>query len=125
MDETLFNHLQDRIPDNYDWSQNYISGQAEKLTQLGKAYYELKTKTILENNNSMVELCDPIKHCPENCQGSSQKFLIYHHLYYHYRLELYWLKKIKRRPPCQFVFVEGKPGTGVGAGQVHGTGGEH
>ena len=60
----------------------------------------------------MVELCDPIQHCPEKCQGLAQKFLIYHHLYYHYRLQLYRMKEIKTRPPCQFVFIEGKPGTG-------------
>ena len=60
----------------------------------------------------MVELFDPIQHCSEKCQGSAQKFLIYHHLYYHYRLKLYRMKKIKTHPPCQFVFIEGKPGTG-------------
>ena len=42
MDENLFLRLKDRTPDNYDWSKNYVSGQAEKLTLLGKSYYEKK-----------------------------------------------------------------------------------
>ena len=62
MNESLFNQLKDRTPDDYDWSKNYVLGQAEKLTQLGKLYYERKTKSILENTNGMVELCDPIQH---------------------------------------------------------------
>ena len=100
MDVTLFNQLNDRTPYDYDWSRNYIHGQSEKLAQLGKTYYGRKNKEILEGTKNMVELYEPIKHNPEKCQGSAQTFLIYHHLYYHYKLKQYHIRNIKTRPPC-------------------------
>ena len=42
MDQTMFNNLEDRAPADYDWSKNYVSGQAEKLTQLAKTFYVKK-----------------------------------------------------------------------------------
>ena len=52
------------------------------------------------------------KYNPKNCRGEAQKFLIYHHLYHHYLLHKFDNKKRGKRPPSQFVLVEGKPGTG-------------
>ena len=59
-----------------------------------------------------LKLFEPNKHCPENCQGDAQTFLIYHHLYHHYLLDQHHKGIVKDRPPSQLVLVEGKPGTG-------------
>ena len=111
MAENLFDDLENR-PAFYDWSQNYVDGLSEQLEKLAKKFYKEKNENLIEGREEVIQLFEIQKYNPENCRGEAQKFLIYHHLYHHYLLHKFDNKKRGKRPPSQFVLVEGKPGTG-------------
>jgi hypothetical protein len=112
MDETLFQSIESRIPDGYDWSENHNPLLASKLQEFVKIYYDKQTADTIAGSEQQLILFDNDVHKPENCKGSAQKFLIYEHIYYHYQIELYKTGQLENQPPSLFTLVEGKPGTG-------------
>ena len=114
LSEAYFNLIPEIYPDNYDWSKEYNSVYENWLTTFAKEYYETNNINILNNSLDSVEiqLHEKDTYKPENCIGESQKFIIYHNLYYQYLYAQYCNGETNIVPNQQFVFVEGKPGTG-------------
>ena len=117
MDDALFRRLDSRIPENYNWSENYTEEAEGWLVSYANNFYAANDDSILrdtnetENGNSLKLFDDDLCR-PENCRTDAQKLLVYHHIYHHYRLFLHRTGVNDRPPPSQHVFVEGKPGTG-------------
>ena len=110
----LFELLPNRLPDNYDWSDGYEQRYEIWLKRFSEQYYTESHNAILneeENLNDIVLFNDEL-YRPENCRGEAQKFLIFHHLLYQYHLHEYKNNRLDYLPKQQFIFVEGKPGTG-------------
>ena len=87
MGENLFNLLENRAPPSYDWSKNYQQNLTESLPKLAQIFYQQERTSILSGKEGHLKLFNEGILCPENCKGDAQKFLIYHHLYYHYKIE--------------------------------------
>lgn len=100
IDDNIFFVLNDRIPNNFYWSQNYSE-------QYSKALQEL-----IGNPDEPFELFKENIHKPENAKTEAQKFLIFHHWYHEYEFELFKNNLIQEHPPYKFIFVEGLPGVG-------------
>ena len=114
LSEAYFNLLPEIYPDNYDWSDEYNVVYENWLFKLAKEYYEKKNLNILNNSLDTVDvqLHEQETYKPENCIGESQKFIIYHNLYYQYLYVKYCNGESNTVPNQQLIFVEGKPGTG-------------
>ena len=107
--EELFNCLDAREPEGYNWSLGYSTLTMNWLQEVTTLFYS-ETDTSTEH----VELFEYNKYCPQKCMGNEQKYLIYHHLWVQYC----WIEYSENNnndiqpPPSCFNFVEGKPGTG-------------
>ena len=114
LSENYFNLLPDRTPDNYDWAIDYASMYKDWLHKFAKHFYEEQNHNILANDSGSSLNITNVEDTfiPENCRGDSQKFIIYHNLYYQYMLFQHSLDDSNENPNQQFIFVEGKPGTG-------------
>ena len=114
MSDNYFNLLPDRTPENYDWSVDYVSIYKDWSYQFAKLFDENQNHTILEDESDMpleIPLVEDT-FIPKNYRGDSQKFIIFHNLYYQYLLSQHSVGEVNVTPNQQFIFVKGKPGTG-------------
>ena len=107
MSENYFNLLPDRTPDNYDWAIDYASMYKDWLHKFAKHFYEEQNHNILANDSGSSLNITNVEDTfiPENCRGDSQKFIIYHNLYYQYMLFQHSLDDSNENPNQQFIFV--------------------
>ena len=115
LSDYFFTMLPDRVDANIDWSNIYNNIYINWLSKFAKAYYTSNHESVLRQvvgNNETILLFDETMYLPNNCIGDSQTFLIYHHLYFQYCMNEYKHNRSYVLPKQQFIFVEGKPGTG-------------
>lgn len=112
MDEALHNRLNSRIPENFDWSQNFDEAMLTALPDYKTKFYDEQTKSILHQKQKQTKLIDEHIFRPENASTKAQKFLAFHHLHHHYLTHQYETGQREEPPPMQNVFVEGLPGVG-------------
>ena len=84
----------------------------DERTNFSKQYYESSNQYIIYGSVQELELFDEILRRPENCRSDTHTFLIYHHIFMHYKINLHKIGMINDRPSSVSVLVEGNPGTG-------------
>ena len=85
----LFNRLESRIPEQFDWSIDFDEQAVDWLSSYTVTFYQKLQDKILSGKSNTLQLFQEELHCPENCRSNAQKLLIFHHIYYHYQMELY------------------------------------
>ena len=114
LSEAYFNLIPEIYPDNYNWSEDYSPLYDNWLANFAKEYYNRMNLDVINGSleSGELQLQDEDIYRPENCIGESQQFIIYHNLYYQYLYSQHNDGENNIIPNQQFVFVEGKPGTG-------------
>ena len=114
IDDELFRNIDRCVPDGYNWSENYNKITSTALPRYVKAFYDNLVSTTIQNEvgQQHLKLLNEELHCPENATTDAQKFLIYHYLYWQWRLYQYRNGIIVNLLPMQTIYVEGLPGTG-------------
>ena len=97
---------------DHDQYVGYREYYRDSLTNFSKQYYESSNQDVIYGSVQELKLFDEMLHCPENCRSDTHKFLIYRHIFMHYKINLHKIGMINDRPPFVFVIVEGNPGTG-------------
>ena len=104
IDDNVFCELNDRIPDNFDWSQNYSEQHSKGLQEFATIFYQQqRQRFVTEKPDEPLELFEENIHTPENAKTDAQKFLVFHHLHHQYQLELFKNNLIQEHLPSQFV----------------------
>ena len=96
----------------HDQSVGYREYYKDERTKFSKQYYESRNQAIIYGSVQELKLFDEILHLPENCWSDTHKFLIYHHIFMHYKIKLHKIGMINDHPPSLFGIVEVNPGTG-------------
>jgi hypothetical protein len=127
LDENQFHNLRP-APDDYNWTESHVDTviyedqhMQEWLINEKEVFYS--TRTTMTADTTEVELFDEDKFRPENARGRKQKMIIFMLLYQHFVYEQ-WKELVNADgsavqqqdkpspPPCIFLLVEGKPGSG-------------
>jgi hypothetical protein len=114
IDDQLFRNIDRRVPEGYNWSASYNDSTSTALPHYVKAFYDNLVSTSIGNEvgQQHLKLLNKELHCPEVAKTDAQKFLIYHHLYWQWKLYQYRNGIIIDLPSMQTIYVEGLPGTG-------------
>ena len=91
MDNELFRNIDRRVPEGFNWSASYNESTSTALPCYAKAFYENLVSTSIGNEVGQKHLKPQNEelHCPENAKTDAQKFLVYHHLYWQWKLYQY------------------------------------